>query len=96
MTEQVLGSDGTIFKGQQIRYAPEPVNRPGAQGITGQTSSSPRAHMQNFFDCVRSGKETNCPFGLGFRVSIASRMAVDSYRLQRTLRWDSQKEEIIS
>jgi len=95
VTDQVLGTDGTIFKGQQIRFAPEPVNRPGAPGMTGQTTSSPRAHMQNFFDCVRSGKETNCPFELGFRVSIASRMAVDSYRLQRTLRWDSQKEEIV-
>jgi hypothetical protein len=51
--------------------------------------------MQNFLDCVRSGKETNCPFDLGFRVSIACRMAVDSYRQQRTLRWDPQTEEIV-
>ena len=37
--------------------------------------------MQNFLDCIRgSGQEPNCPFDLGFRVSIACRMAVESYR----------------
>jgi hypothetical protein len=51
--------------------------------------------MQNFFDCIRSGKEPNCPFDLGFRVSVACRMAVDSYRTGRTLRWDSEREEIV-
>jgi hypothetical protein len=51
--------------------------------------------MQNFLDCIRSGKETNCPFDLGFRVSIACRMAVDSYRHKQTLRWDPQTEEIV-
>jgi hypothetical protein len=29
-------------------------------------------------------------------VAIACRMAVDSYRQQRTLRWDAVKEEIVS
>jgi hypothetical protein len=51
--------------------------------------------MQNFLDCIRSGKQPNCPFDLGFRTAIACRMAVDSYRLDRTLRWDPVKEEIV-
>ena len=42
-----------------------------------------------------TGKEPNCPFEVGFRVSIATRMAVDSYRQGRTLRWDPVKEEIV-
>ena len=95
VSEQVLGTDGTIFKGQQIRYAPEPVNRPKAEALTGQTPTPPRAHMQNFLDCIRAGRETNCPFELGFKVSIACRMSVDSYRLKRTLQWDRQEEEIV-
>jgi hypothetical protein len=52
-------------------------------------------HMQNFFDCVRSRKETNCPFELGFRSAIACRMAVESYRQGRTVSWDAEKEEIV-
>jgi hypothetical protein len=51
--------------------------------------------MQNFFDSLRAGKEPNCPFDLGYRVSIACRMAVESYRQQRTVRWDAEKEQIV-
>ena len=51
--------------------------------------------MQNFLDCIRSSRETNCPFDLGFRVSIACRMAVDSYRQGRPVKWDAQKEAIV-
>jgi len=93
--EEVLGTDGTISKGQQIRYSPQKVNRPEGTEMVGQTRSTPNAHMRNFLDCIRSGQEPTCPFELGFRVSIASRMAVDSYRQGRTLRWDTAKEEIV-
>jgi hypothetical protein len=51
--------------------------------------------MQNFLDCIRSGKETNCPFELGFRVAIACRMAVESYRQKRTVRWAADQETIV-
>jgi predicted dehydrogenase len=96
IAEQVLGSDGTIFKSAtQIRYTPEKMNRPQGEVLTGNTPTPARAHMQDFFDSIRSGKETNCPFDLGFRVSIACRMAVESYRQKRTVHWDTQKEEIL-
>jgi predicted dehydrogenase len=95
VTEDVLGTDGTIQKSQQIRYLPQKVNRPGGEELVGRTPTPPNAHMQNFFDCIRSGHETNCPFDLGFRTSIACRMAVESYRRGRSVRWDAQKEEIV-
>jgi predicted dehydrogenase len=101
ITEHVLGLDGTIINGSEmgapIRYIPEKRNRPDGVEIEGPTKENLRdgtsAHMRNFFDCIRSGKEPNAPLELGFRVSIACRMAVDSYRLGRTLRWDAKKEE---
>ena len=94
-TEDVLGTDGTISRGQQIRYTPQKVNRPQGNEMLGSTSTAPNAHMQNFLDCVRSGKEPNCPFDLGFRVSIACRMAVESYRQGRAMKWDSAAEQIV-
>jgi predicted dehydrogenase len=94
VTEDVLGTDGTISHGQQIRYLPQKVNRPEGTELLGQSKTAPNAHMQDFLDCIRTGKEPSCPFELGFRVSIATRMAVDSYRQARTLRWDPVKEEI--
>ena len=95
-SEAVLGTDGTIYKdGRSIRLIPQKVNNPGYAEQTGTTPNERGAHMKNFIDCIRSGKETNCPFDVGFRVSIACRMAVDSYRLGKTLKWDAEKEEII-
>src|SRR5216684_2706129 len=90
-TEDVLGTDGTIARGQQIRYLPQKVNRPQGVEMLGNNktgSNETKAHIQNFLDSVRGSAEPNCPFEVGFRVAIACRMAVDSYRLGRTLRWD--------
>lgn len=94
-TEDILGTDGTISRGQQIRYLPQKVNRPNGTELIGETKTPPRAHMQNFLDSIRGVSTPNCPFDLGFRVSIACRMAVDSYRQGRTLAWDAAREEIV-
>lgn len=97
-TEDVLGTDGTIARGQQIRYLPQKVNRPQAAEVLGNTrtgANETKAHIQNFLDSIRGAAEPNCPFDVGFRVAIACRMAVDSYRQGRTLKWDAAKEEIV-
>jgi predicted dehydrogenase len=94
-SEDVLGTDGTISRSQQIRYLPQKVNRPDGSEMTGGAKTPPRAHMQNFLDSIRGGSEPACPFELGFRISIACRMAVESYRQQRTVRWDPSSEEIV-
>jgi predicted dehydrogenase len=95
VTEDVLGNNGTISRGNQVRYLPQKMNQPDSAELIGRSTHVPQVHMLNFLDCIRSGKEPNCPFDLGFRVSIACRMAVDSYRQGRTLRWDPKKEEIV-
>ena len=95
VTEDVLGTDGTISKSQQIRYIPQKMNRPDGRETIGTTPTAPRAHMQNFIDCVRNGRQPNCSFETGFRVSIACRMAVESYRQGRTVTWDAAKEEMV-
>jgi predicted dehydrogenase len=94
-SEDVLGTDGTISKSQQIRYLPQKVNRPTGTEVMGQTKTPPNAHMQNFLDCIRSGQTPNCPFDVGYRVSIACRMTVESYRQGRTIKWDPIKEELV-
>jgi hypothetical protein len=103
--DQVLGNKGTIIRVEDsdVRYVPqEKKSAPPSVGeapgkgpdIVGMSDTTV-LHMQNFFDCVRSRKETNCPFDLGFRSAVACRMAVDSYRQGRTVQWDGQKEEIV-
>jgi len=95
VTEDVLGDNGTISRDQQVRYLPQKVNRPDGNEMVGHATNTPQVHMQNFVDSIRGSATPNCPFDLGLRVSIASRMAVDSYRLGRTVRWDAKKEEIV-
>jgi len=97
VTEEVLGDNGTISHTMQgIRYTPEKKTRPDGNEMAGLTRADPKAHMQNFLDAIRdSGTQPNCPFEIGFRVSIACRMAVESYRQQRTMHWDAAREEIV-
>ena len=71
------------------------MNRPDGTEMIGKTPTDKRAHMQNVMDCIRSGKEPSCPVELGFRVAIPCRMAVESYRQGRIMRWDPVKEEIV-
>ena len=95
VTEDVLGTDGTISRGQSIRYTPQKVNRPDGVELLGRNITAPNEHMRNFIDSIRSGRETACPPDLGYRVSVACRMALESYRLGRTVRWDSAREEMV-
>ncbi len=96
VTEDVLGSDGAISRTPAgIRYAPQKVNRPDGVELAGKAVSFPTAHMQNFVECIREAKEPNCGFELGYRVSIACRMALESFHQGRTVRWDPRTETIV-
>jgi predicted dehydrogenase len=104
----VLGNKGTILRddADRVRYAPPskpratkaaapaPAGAKNSADIVGGGDAT-IVHMQNFFDCVRSRKEPNCPFDLGFRSAIACYMANTSYREKRTVRWDEKTEEVV-
>ena len=93
--EEILGAEGTIARGQQIRYLPQKVTRPDGVEIMGQTPTAPRAHMQDFFDSIRTSRQPACPFETGFRVSVACHLAAESYLQARTVYWDPKREEIL-
>lgn len=95
VTEEVLGTDGTIVRGQQLRYTPQRVNRPAGVEMTGETGTAPRAHVANFLAAVKDGREPACGVEVGYRVAVACAMALESYRLGRTVYWDFEKEEIV-
>ena len=44
---------------------------------------------------IRTSREPNCPFETGYRVTVACIMAVESYRLGRTVSWNAETEEIV-
>lgn len=106
--DAVLGTKGTIWRGdsERVRYVPE--GRKHQQSAAGTAPAAGSAtpnivgdsdltdlHMENFFDCVRSRKQPNCPFEIGFRSAIACRMALVSYREGRRVTWDAEREDIV-
>jgi predicted dehydrogenase len=97
----LLGTKGTIVHDEtdKPRYVPQGGKAARAaeegKGPTVEYADATDAHMQNFFDCVRSRKEPACPFEIGFRSAIACQMAVRSYREGRTVTWDEKLEDIV-
>ncbi len=58
----MLGDNGTIsHTPQTLKYFPQKVNRKDGNEMTGVTRSDPKAHMQNFFDCIRGGEAAQLP-----------------------------------
>jgi predicted dehydrogenase len=99
-TDDVVGgAKGTLLRGpdEAVRYVPERGAggaKPSEKPATASDAEETQLHMQNFLDCVRSRKQPNCPFEIGWRSAIACQMAVASYRQGRTVRWDAEREEI--
>ena len=106
-SDLVLGNKGTVVRVvDDVTYQPQghhhnagkdqtPSQAGGEPNIVGSDEADTDAHMRNFFDCVRSRKEPNCPFELGFRSAIACQMAIASLRQRRTVQWDTEREEIV-
>ncbi|MBI4892084.1 MAG: Gfo/Idh/MocA family oxidoreductase [Acidobacteria bacterium] len=58
--------------------------------------NSERAHIENFFECVRSRKEPLCPPEVGHRAASFGHLGSICLRLGgRPLRWDPDKERFI-
>ena len=102
----VLGNKGTVIRVEDdVTYQPQghqgarkdqTASRvAGESNIVGSDESDTETHMRNFFDCVRSRKEPNCPFDLGFRSAIACQMAIASLRQKRTVEWDAERQDIV-
>ena len=53
------------------------------------------SHMEDFFECVRSGKLPRCHVDRAFEEVVTILMSVESYRRERKVRWDRAKEEIV-
>ena len=76
-----------------IRYMPQKVNRPDGNEMVGVTRNDAATRTCRTSSTASApASEPNCPFELGFRVSIACRMAVESYRQRRTVRWDAARK----
>ena len=96
--------NGVMFIGDQGRVF---VNRAKAHGkAIEELAQNPlpsdalrlyesKDHMGNFFECVKTRKQTISPVDVGHRVITACHLGNIAIHLKRKIRWDAQKEEIV-
>jgi myo-inositol 2-dehydrogenase / D-chiro-inositol 1-dehydrogenase len=62
---------------------------------SGTSGDATRAHMENFFECIRTRAVPVAPVTIEHRTSTACHLANISIRLKRKIKWDPVKEEIV-
>jgi predicted dehydrogenase len=96
----IYGHEGTIeFRGKELVITPEPIyaktNKKQPQHIPTETRDLHIAHMENFFDCVRSRKPPNLDADFGYRAMVAIGLGVEAYRESRQLAFDPSTERVL-
>jgi predicted dehydrogenase len=96
----IYGHEGTIeFRGKELVITPEPIyakaNKKQPQHIPTETRDLHVAHMENFFDCVRSRKSPNLDADFGYRAMVAIGLGVEAYRESRQLAFDPSTERVL-
>ena len=97
----LFGTKGTIMHTQSNKVYYLPQGQAAGEGSSDKPIENPEyvdntdIHMQNWFDCIRSRKEPNCPFEVGYRTALACQMAVASYRRSVPVHWDPDTEDIV-
>jgi len=66
------------------------------QKVTVPPTGGRRDMQGNFIDVIRKGGKLNCNVNLGASTMVAIKMGVESYRQNKTLLWDAEKEKVIS
>jgi predicted dehydrogenase len=100
----LMGHEGVIeFRGKELVVRPEPIYKKKFMEKTGQEQLilpiEPQdlhtAHMQNFFDCMRSRQLPNLNADFGYRTMVAIGLGVDAYRESRQLAFDPDSEKVV-
>src|SRR5882672_10133073 len=95
----IYGHEGTIeFRGEELIVTPEPIYAKSGRTpthIPAETTNLHMAHMENFFDCMRSRKPPNLNADFGYKAMVAIGMGVEAYRESRQLAFDPQLERVV-
>jgi predicted dehydrogenase len=102
----IFGREATItFGSKGIDVRPEPLFRSKFEKATGAKelhlerdsaldAAFRMAHIVNFLDSVRSRKQPHYDADLGYRVTAAIQLGVDSYRESRMMLFDPHSERV--
>jgi hypothetical protein len=63
--------------------------------VRGEGSEQHLAHVKNFLECVKSRKKPASDVEVAHYSTATTHLANISFQVGRTIRWDSQQEQII-
>jgi len=91
LPEAIRGHWGTTYAGRlkpETAFGDKP--KPDAPPV-------PRPdHTENFLRCIRSREEPACSGRAAYATMVVVGLAVESYRLQKAVRFDPQREELVT
>jgi hypothetical protein len=90
-----IGEDGWVFVARGRLQASDPRwTHPGFDPGPIQVYRSP-GHVRNFLDCVKSRKPCVAPPEIAHRSITPGYLGYVSNALQRPLRWDAEREQVV-
>lgn len=97
--EVIYGHKGTIaFESGRVAVYPEDKVATGEPKVypVGSRGDLSIAHRENFFECVRSRKQTVFNADIGYQVMVAIKLGVDSYREGKVKHWDPSSDREVN
>ena len=100
LPDRVYGKHGTMELGGEPLLK---VNGPFAEEFKAKNGGleevrlpvQPRRDLEgNFIDVLRGRDQLACNVDLGCSTMVAIKMAVESYRQKKTMRWDARREKV--
>ena len=94
----IYGHEGAIeFGGKELVVTPEPIYAKKFQELRFPVEQKDlqMAHMENFFDCMRSRKPPNLNAEFGYQVMVAIGLGVEAYRENRQMAFDPAAERVV-
>ena len=94
----IRGNKGTIeFTREGFTIEPEGLFRDEVRSRTHKKSGGEdmALHHHNLHNAIRAGEKLKCDVDLGFNVSMACHMTVESFRRKKSLGWDRRKQRIV-
>jgi len=62
---------------------------------TRQVNPGDNNHHANWFDCVRTRRQSSCGEEIGHRSASLGHLTIIAHKLQRSLKWDPASEEFL-
>ncbi len=101
LPDRVYGKYGTLeIDGLMLKkngdFEPEFKDLNGGVAECTLSTTARRDMVGNFLDAIRTGAPLHCNAELGAATMVAIKLAVESYRQQKTMIWDPKAEKLVS